>query len=97
MPGAISPTRMTPIADRVARVPQMRKFAICTQPPSPVASELTKLRHQLLSLLAPAQQSWLLRQFTRHYEVATRLAGVLLIVVGVSDLVANLGTIRLYF
>ena len=36
----------------------------------------------VISLLAPAQQSWLLRQFTRHYAVATRLAGVLLIVVG---------------
>jgi cytochrome c-type biogenesis protein len=51
----------------------------------------------VLSLLAPAQQSWLLRQFTRHYSVATRLAGVVLIVVGASDLVANLATIRLYF
>jgi cytochrome c-type biogenesis protein len=50
-----------------------------------------------ISLLAPAQQSWLLRQFTRHYALATRLAGVLLIVVGTFDLVANLATIRLYF
>ncbi|MEO8632728.1 MAG: hypothetical protein ABI466_05160, partial [Chloroflexota bacterium] len=50
----------------------------------------------VISLLAPAQQSWLLRQVTRHYTLATRLAGVLLIVVGVSDLLANLATIRLY-
>jgi len=50
----------------------------------------------VISLLAPAQQSWLLRLFTRHYALATRLAGVLLIVVGVLDLIANLATIRLY-
>jgi len=51
----------------------------------------------VISLLAPAQQSWLLRQFTRHYTLATRFAGMLLIVVGMLDLIANLATIRLYF
>lgn len=50
----------------------------------------------VLSALAPAQQSWLLRQFTRHYAIASRLAGVVLIVVGLADLLANLETMRLY-
>lgn len=51
----------------------------------------------VISLLAPAQQSWLLRQFTRRYALATRLAGIVLILVGASDLFVNLETIRLYF
>lgn len=49
-----------------------------------------------ISLLAPAQQSWLLRGFSRHYGVVGRAAGALLIAVGTWDLSENWPTVRLY-
>lgn len=50
----------------------------------------------LLSLLAPARQSLLLRAFTRHYAVASRLAGALLVAVGGWSFVQDLPAILLY-
>ncbi len=50
----------------------------------------------ILSVLAPARQSWLLRAFTRHYALVSRLSGALLIVVAGWSLAQDLDTILLY-
>lgn len=49
-----------------------------------------------ISLLAEGRQRSLLRLFTRHYAIVSRVAGALLIAVGLFDLQANLPALRLY-
>jgi cytochrome c-type biogenesis protein len=49
-----------------------------------------------ISLAAERRQRALLRLFVRHYAVLSRIAGVILIVVGIIDLQANLPFLRLY-
>lgn len=49
-----------------------------------------------ISLVAEGRQRALLRLFTRHYALVSRIAGIILIVVGVADLAANLPFLRLY-
>ena len=49
-----------------------------------------------ISLLADGRQRALLSLFTRHYAVLSRVAGIILIAVGLVDLRANLPFVRLY-
>ena len=49
-----------------------------------------------LSLLAEGRQRALMRLFTRRYSVVSRVAGIILIAVGLWDLGANLPNARLY-
>lgn len=49
-----------------------------------------------ISLLAEGRQRALLGLFTRNYAVLSRIAGVILIAVGLFDLQANLPFVRLY-
>lgn len=49
-----------------------------------------------ISLLAEGRQRALLGLFTRHYAVLSRIAGVILIAIGLYDLQANLPFVRLY-
>ena len=49
-----------------------------------------------ISLLAEGRQRALLELFTRNYAVLSRIAGVILIAVGLYDLQANLPFVRLY-
>ena len=49
-----------------------------------------------ISLLADGRQRALLGLFTRHYAVLSRVAGIILIAVGLFDLQANLPFVRLY-
>jgi len=49
-----------------------------------------------ISLLAEGRQRALLGLFTRNYAVLSRIAGVILIAVGLYDLQANLPFVRLY-
>lgn len=49
-----------------------------------------------LSLLAEGRQRALLGLFTRHYGIVSRLAGVVLVAVGLWDLSVNLPYARLY-
>ncbi len=49
-----------------------------------------------ISLLAHGRQQALLRLFTRHYARVSRVAGIILILVGGFDLAANLPFLRLY-
>lgn len=49
-----------------------------------------------ISLLADGRQRALLSLFTRHYAVLSRVAGIILIAVGLADLRANLPFVRLY-
>jgi cytochrome c-type biogenesis protein len=49
-----------------------------------------------LSLLARARQDWLLRQFTRHYCIISRLGGLVFIAVGAWDFWQNWPFLRLY-
>lgn len=49
-----------------------------------------------LSLLAPARRSFLLRAFTRHYAVVSRLAGALLVAVAGWSFTQDLPAILLY-
>lgn len=50
----------------------------------------------VISLVAEGRQRALLRLFTRHYALVSRVAGIILIAVGSFDLVANLPNLRLY-
>lgn len=49
-----------------------------------------------ISLLARSGQSWVLRQFTQHYVIISRVGGLLLIVIGVWDFYVNLDVVQLY-
>ncbi|MGH2377058.1 MAG: cytochrome c biogenesis CcdA family protein [Candidatus Limnocylindria bacterium] len=49
-----------------------------------------------LSLLAEGRRSALLRAFTQHYAVISRMAGIALVAVGLWDLSVNLSFARLY-
>ena len=49
-----------------------------------------------ISLVAEGRQRALLRLFTQHYALVSRVAGIILIAVGVLDLAANLPFLRLY-
>lgn len=49
-----------------------------------------------ISLVAEGRQRALLRLLTRHYALVSRVAGIILIAVGVADLAANLPFLRLY-
>lgn len=49
-----------------------------------------------ISLLGGSGQSWLLRQFTRHYGIISRISGVLLIGVAIWDFFVNLDSVRLF-
>lgn len=49
-----------------------------------------------ISLLAEGRQRALVRLFTRHYAVVSRLAGIVLIAVGAWDLSVNLPSVMLY-
>jgi cytochrome c-type biogenesis protein len=50
----------------------------------------------VLSLLAETRRSALLRAFTRHYAVVSRIAGLALVAVGIWDLSVNLEFALLY-
>lgn len=50
----------------------------------------------LIALLARSRQSWLLRKFTQHYHLITRVGGVLLVAVGVWDFWVNWDVVRLF-
>lgn len=50
----------------------------------------------VISLIAEGRQRALLRLFTRHYALVSRIAGIILIAVGSFDLAANLPYVRLY-
>lgn len=49
-----------------------------------------------ISFVAEGRQRALLGLFTRHYALVSRVAGIILIVVGALDLAANLPFVRLY-
>ncbi len=50
----------------------------------------------LLPLLAKVRQEWVIRQFTSHADLVTRLGGALLVAVGAWDLWINWEFIQLY-
>lgn len=50
----------------------------------------------VISLVAAGRQRALLRLFTRHYALVSRVAGIILIAVGSFDLAANLPNVQLY-
>ncbi len=50
----------------------------------------------VLSVIAPARQSWLLRAFTARERVLSRVAGTLLVAIAGFGLVENLPAIQLY-
>lgn len=50
----------------------------------------------VISLLARSGQNWVLRQFTRHYLIISRVGGLLLVGVGAWDFYLNFEVMELY-
>jgi cytochrome c-type biogenesis protein len=50
----------------------------------------------LLSILSGSKQSWLMSKFTKNYKLINRVAGILLIVIGIYEIYINFDTILLF-